>query len=175
MTRIACYPGTFDPITMGHIQIAERACKLFDKLIMGVAYNTNKNTFFSLAERTELVRDAVSHLPNVEVSSFECMTVEFAVRCDAKAIIRGLRAVSDFEYEMQLADINKYLENDIETLFLMATANYAFLSSSMIRQVVSLGARVEGLVMPLTEERMRAKFGFRDDLGREDRKPGEMA
>lgn len=161
MTKTAFYPGTFDPITMGHIHIAERACKLFDQLVIGVAYHTSKNTLFTVEERTELVKDAVRHLPNVDVFSFDSMTVEFAKKIDAKVIIRGLRAISDFEYEMQIADINKYLEKDIETLFLMASANFSFLSSSMIRQVAALGATVTGLVTPLTEERMREKFGLR--------------
>jgi pantetheine-phosphate adenylyltransferase len=143
---------------MGHIQIAERACKLFDKLVIGVAYYTNKTTLFNIEERTLLVKDAVKHLPNVAVSSFDCMTVEFAKKIDAKVIIRGLRAVTDFENEMQIADINKYLEQNVETLFLMASANFSFLSSSMIRQVAALGARVTGLVTPLTEQYMREKF-----------------
>jgi pantetheine-phosphate adenylyltransferase len=143
---------------MGHIQIAERACKLFDKLVIGVAYYTNKTTLLNIEERTRLVKDAVKHLPNVDVSGFGCMTVEFARKIDANVIIRGLRAVTDFENEMQIADINKYLEQDVETLFLMASANFSFLSSSMIRQVVALGARVTGLVTPLTEQYMREKF-----------------
>lgn len=160
MIKTAFYPGTFDPITMGHIQIAERASGLFDKLVIGVAYHTNKSTLFSIEERTELVQDAVKHLANVEVFHFDIMTVEFAKKIGANVIIRGLRAISDFEYEMQVADINKYLEKNIETLFLMASANLSFLSSSMIRQVAALGASVTGLVTPLTEVRMREKFGL---------------
>jgi pantetheine-phosphate adenylyltransferase len=160
LVKTAFYPGTFDPITMGHIQIAERACGLFDRLVIGVAYHTSKNTLFSIEERTELVKDATKYLPNVEVFGFNSMTVEFAKQINAKVIIRGLRAISDFEYEMQIADINKYLEKDIETLFLMASANFSFLSSSMVRQVAALGGKVTGLVTPLTEERMRKKFGI---------------
>ena len=155
---IAIYPGSFDPVTVGHIHIAERACRLFDKLIIGVAEQNYKSTLFTLEERMALVQDAVAKLPNCTVEAFDGLTVEFALHAGARAIVRGLRAISDYEYELQVAAINKYLDESIETVFLMANADYTFISSSMIKQVCGSGGALTGLVTPMVEEAMKKKM-----------------
>ncbi|MEA4891707.1 MAG: pantetheine-phosphate adenylyltransferase [Peptococcaceae bacterium] len=155
---IAVYPGSFDPVTKGHIHIAERACRLFDEVVVGVAVPNYKKSLFTIDERIAFVKDALGHVPNLQVEAFDCLTVDFARKKKAKAIIRGLRAISDYEYEMQVASINRYLDAGVETVFLMSTAAYSFLSSTVIKQVVSTGGRVEGLVTPLVEEALKKKL-----------------
>lgn len=156
--RIAIYPGTFDPVTNGHIHIAERASKLFDKVIIAVAKDNYKKNLFSLEERIHMVEQSIRHLPNVEVDSFSGLTAEYAVFKNAQALIRGLRAVSDFEYEMQIAAMNKRLNETLETVFLMTSGEYSFLSSSMIKQVAFLGGSVKGLVPPVVEIGLKEKY-----------------
>ena len=155
---IAVYPGSFDPFTVGHLHIAERACRLFDRLVIAVADQNYKNTLFDLEERKFFVRDAVAHLPNCEIAVYKDLTVTFARQYGANAIIRGLRAISDYEYEMQVAAINKYLDDGIETVFLMANADYTFISSSMIKQICVTGGKITGLVTPLVETAMRDRL-----------------
>lgn len=158
MARIAVYPGTFDPITNGHLDIACRATKLFDRVIMGVAVENYKDNLFSLEERVELVRRVVEPFPQISVEGFDALLIDFARRKQAQAIIRGLRALSDFEYEFQLALMNKKLNDDIETVFLMTSVEYAFISSRIIKQVASLGGCVEGLVPPLVEKAVVERY-----------------
>lgn len=155
---IAVYPGSFDPVTIGHLHIAERACRLFDLVVVAVAEKTYKNTLFSLEERIAFVEDAVAHLPNCEIVTYNALTVDLARKYDACAIIRGLRAISDYEYEMQVAAINKHLDEGIETVFLMANSDYTFISSSMIKQVSSTGGKITGLVTPMVEAAMRKRL-----------------
>jgi len=155
---IAIYPGSFDPMTKGHIHIAERACRIFDQVVIGVAVPNYKTSMFSLEERLEFLKEGTAHIPNCRVQVFDCLTVEFAKSVGATAIIRGLRAISDYEYEMQVAAINKYLDEGIETVFLLANSEYSFLSSSIIKQVVRAGGQVTGLVTPKVEEALTAKF-----------------
>ncbi len=162
MVRIAVYPGTFDPVTNGHIDILERASGLFDEIIIGIAEDNYKNTLFTLEERLYLMKESVGHLKNVSVESFTGLSVEYAVKKNAQALLRGLRVVSDFEYEMQVATINKHLNDELETVFLMTSDRYAFLSSSIVKQVASLGGRVTGLVPPLVEESLKKKYGLSD-------------
>lgn len=158
--RIAVYPGTFDPITNGHLDVIKRACKLFDRVIIGVAKDNYKQTLFSLDERVELVREVTKDIAEVEVKAFQGLLVDFVRREGACAIIRGLRAISDFEYEFQMSIMNKKLAEEVETVFLMTATDYSFLSSSIIRQVASLGGCIRGLVPPAVELALYEKFNW---------------
>ena len=155
---IAIYPGSFDPITVGHIHIAERSCRLFDQVIIGIAEQNYKNELFTIEERVAFIHDATAGLPNCKVEVFGGLTVEFARKLGAKAIVRGLRAVSDYEYELQVAAINKYLDDSVETVFLMAAVEYTYISSSAIKQVCASGAAITGLVTPMVEEALIKKM-----------------
>ncbi|MCL4134907.1 UNVERIFIED_CONTAM: hypothetical protein GTU68_023878, partial [Idotea baltica] len=145
---IAIYPGTFDPITNGHIDLVNRASKLFEKVIVAVAINPSKKPAFSLQERVDLVEQTLIGLANVEVCGFESLLVDVAREKQASVIIRGLRAVSDFEHEFQLAGMNHYLAPNVETMFLAASEKYSYISSSLVREVAALGGDVSGFVMP---------------------------
>jgi pantetheine-phosphate adenylyltransferase len=148
MKSIAVYPGTFDPITNGHSDLCERAARLFDRVILAVAVDTGKQTYFDLDTRMRLANIVLADMPGVVVEPFEGLLVDFAQQRDAKAILRGLRAVSDFEYEFQLAGMNRSLNNEIETIFLTPAEQYAFLSSSLVREVAVLGGDVSRFVHP---------------------------
>ncbi len=142
----AIYPGSFDPITLGHVDIVTRASQLFETIIMAVVKNPGKQPGIPISDRVELVRECVAHLPNVQVRSFEGLTVELAKEHQAKVIIRGLRAVSDFEHEFMMSQMNKNLCPETETIFMMAGLEYQFLSSSMVKEVANLGGNVSNLV-----------------------------
>ncbi|GKX66269.1 pantetheine-phosphate adenylyltransferase [Inconstantimicrobium mannanitabidum] len=144
--KIAVYPGSFDPITNGHLDVIERGTKIFDKLIVAVLINDAKKGLFDYEERVELIRKVTKHLPNVEVECFDGLLVDFMEQKDATVILKGLRAMSDFEYEFQMALMNKKLDNEIETLFMMTNAQYSYLSSSAVKQVVKFGGCIKGLV-----------------------------
>ncbi len=144
--RKAIYPGTFDPVTFGHLDIVKRSTKLFDKIIVGVADDTGKNPLFTLEERLQLINHEIKDLPNVEAIPFSGLLVNFAKEQGCSTIIRGIRAVSDFEYEFQMSLMNKKLSPDLETVFLMTSSEYLYLSSSTLKQVSSLGGCIEGLV-----------------------------
>lgn len=156
--RIAIYPGTFDPVTSGHLDILERAVGLFDQVIIAVATESTKQPVFSVQERIELLEKVTQHMSGVEVDTFEGLTVSYAKQVGASAIIRGLRAMSDFEFEFQLALMNKKLEPSVETVFLMTKSDFSFISSSAIKSVVSLGGSVSGLVPPSVETALRQKY-----------------
>lgn len=158
LLRIAIYPGTFDPVTNGHVHIAERACKLFDKVIIAVAHDNYKNNLFTLDERINMMKESTKHLFNVEVDYFTGLVAEYAKKEKAQALIRGLRAVTDFENEMQLAAMNKHLNYGLDTLFLMTESEYSFLSSSIIKQVAVLGGCVKGLVPDIVERGLQEKY-----------------
>ncbi len=143
---LAIYPGSFDPITKGHIDVLKKAVKLFDKVVIAVAINYDKKSFCSIDERKELIKKSIQDIKNVEVDSFEGLTVDYAKEKGANAIIRGLRAVSDFEYEMQMAQMNSSLCSDIETVFLIPKTKYNFISSSTVKEVAKLGGSVEKFV-----------------------------
>jgi pantetheine-phosphate adenylyltransferase len=143
---------------VGHLHIAERASRLFDRVIIAVADQNYKNTLFNLEERKAFVKDATAYIPNCEIVIYSGLTVDLARTHNASAIIRGLRAISDYEYEMQVAAINKYLDEGIETIFLMANADYTFISSSMIKQVCATGGKITGLVTPMVEKAMRQRL-----------------
>lgn len=153
------YPGSFDPITNGHIDIIERCSQKFDKVIVAVLNNSSKNTLFTVEERVELIEKSLEKYDNIEVDAFSGLLIEYAKKKDAKLIVRGLRAVTDFEYEMQMALINQSLYEDLETIFLIANKNYSFLSSSIVKEVSSFGGDVSGLVPDVVLEALNKKFG----------------
>ncbi|MGN6552656.1 MAG: pantetheine-phosphate adenylyltransferase [Verrucomicrobiota bacterium] len=149
--RTAIYPGSFDPLTNGHLDVIERAVKLFDRVVVAVAKNESKQPLFTMEERLQLVRDSVKHLPNVEADTFGCLLVDYAEQQSAQAILRGLRAVSDFEFEFQLALMNRKLNEKIETIFMMPKDTYTFLSSRIIKEI----ARLNGDVSTFVPENVR--------------------
>lgn len=154
----AIYPGSFDPVTYGHLDIIERASKVVDELIIGVLVNNMKNPLFSMDERLELLRETTKKFSNVSVQSFQGLTIDFAKRNDAKLIIRGLRAVTDFESEMQIAQTNHSIDPDIDTMFFTTSLEYAFLSSTIAREVAYYGSDVSKLVPPVVVEAFKKKY-----------------
>ncbi|MDP1659443.1 MAG: pantetheine-phosphate adenylyltransferase [Methylotenera sp.] len=157
--RIAVYPGTFDPITLGHEDIVRRAADLFDEVIVAVAGSTNKNTLFSLDERVALAKKVFAHADNIRVVGFSGLLMQFVQDQGAKMVIRGLRATSDFEYEFQLAGMNRKLYPQFETLFLTPSEQFMFISSSLVREVATLGGDVHAFVSPLVEDAIKEKLG----------------
>ncbi len=155
---IAIYPGSFDPITNGHLDIATRAAKIFEKLIIGVYETPNKPLLFTAEERVELIKQAIADLPNVEVESFNGLTVDFANRVKAQAMVRGLRMTTDFEREFDMAMMNKKLSPELELVCLMPRVEYQFLSSSLLKEVASLGGNVDDLVPKHVASALRKKF-----------------
>ncbi|PWR40602.1 pantetheine-phosphate adenylyltransferase [Listeria monocytogenes] len=156
--KIAVIPGTFDPITNGHLDIIERAAKIFDVLYVSVLNNSSKKPLFTIEERMEMIRQVTAHLPNVHVESASGLTVDYAATRGATAIVRGLRAVSDFEYEMQIASMNRTLNAEIETFFVMTNTKYSFLSSSMVKEVAQYQGDISELVPEIVNEQVQAKF-----------------
>ncbi len=153
----AVYPGTFDPLTRGHEDLVRRASKLFDPLIIGVAISRGKSTFFTLQERTEMAREVLGDLKSVQITSFTGLLTEFVRKHDAHVVIRGLRAVSDFEYEFQLAGMNRSLYPDFETLFLTPSEQHMFISATLVREIAILGGDVTKFVHPFVGKRLAAK------------------
>lgn len=160
MKNVAIYPGTFDPITNGHIDVIQRALKIFDKVVVVIAKNPKKQTLFTETERLELIRESLSHFENVEITVSDKLTVEFAKSIEATAIIRGIRAVSDFEYEFQIALMNRKLCPEITTIFLMANEKYTYLNSSIIRELAQYGADVSDFVPPCVAKKLKEKFSI---------------
>ncbi|MDX1668739.1 MAG: pantetheine-phosphate adenylyltransferase, partial [Limnobacter sp.] len=146
--RIAVYPGTFDPMTRGHEDLVRRGAKIFDKLVVGVADSPNKRPFFNMDERVNIAREVLEHYPNVEVKGFRGLLKDFVRSNNATVIIRGLRAVSDFEYEFQMAGMNRYLLPDVETMFLTPSDQYQFISGTIVREIATLGGDVSKFVFP---------------------------
>ncbi len=163
MMRTAIYPGSFDPPTYGHLDIIERASKLCDELIIGVLKNSAKTPLFSVEERVNMLKVTTRDIANVRVESFEGLTVDFAKQNGATIIVRGLRALTDFDYELQLSQINKTLCEDIETIFLSTNLKYSFLSSSTVKEVASYRADISGLVPPYIQELVEKKMKERQD------------
>ncbi|AKU90488.1 pantetheine-phosphate adenylyltransferase [Vulgatibacter incomptus] len=160
MKRVAIYPGSFDPLTNGHLSIIHRGLQTFDGLIVAIANNSKKTPLFSVEERRAFILDAVDHDPRVEVDSFEGLMVNYARKRNVKTILRGLRAVSDFEYEFQLANMNRKLDPACDTVFMMTGEDYFYISSQLVREVASLGGDVSGLVPPIAARALRKKYGF---------------
>lgn len=160
--RRAIYPGSFDPVTNGHLDIIERGCKLFDEIIVSILVNPDKQPFFSLEERHEMLTEVLANINqgdcNVRVDSFRGLLVNYAVTQQASVIVRGIRAISDYEYELQMALMNRRLEPDIETVFMMPAETYSYVSSRLVKEVFQLGGAIEGLVPPLIEKRMKEKM-----------------
>ena len=159
MKRIGVYPGTFDPVTNGHLDLAERGSRQFDKLVIGVLNNDEKEPLFSVTERVDLLRDAVSPWDNVEVEAFDGLLVDFAERCGATMILRGIRAVTDLEYEMQMAMMNRRMNAALETVFLVPSEAYSYVSSRLVREVARLGGSTEGLVPEKVSAALARRFG----------------
>ena len=161
MSTLAVYPGSFDPLTNGHVDIIERGARLFDRIIVAMAVNAEKSPMFTMAERIDIARAVFKNHPNVEVESFDGLLVEYVARRKANVIVRGLRAVSDFEYEFQMALMNRELASSIETVFMMPAVKYSYISSRLIKEVFALGGRVHGLVPELVETRLQEKRSVR--------------
>jgi len=156
--RTAIYPGSFDPLTNGHLDVIERAAKLFDRVVVAIAINESKNPLFSLAERRELVSRSVEHLKNVEADTFTSLLVDYVEQRSGQAIIRGLRAVSDFEFEFQLALMNRKLNERVETIFMVPKDTYTFLSSRIVKEIARLGGDVSAFVPPHVKEALKKKL-----------------
>ena len=156
--RIAIYPGSFDPMTNGHLDVVQRAAKLFDRVIVAVAKNEGKHPLFAQAERVALVRNALADLPNVTADSFDGLLVEYVAAKKARVIVRGLRAVSDFEFEFQLALMNRKLDENIETIFMMPKDTYTFLSSRIVKEIARLGGDVRQFVPPNVQVALKKKL-----------------
>jgi pantetheine-phosphate adenylyltransferase len=161
---IAIYPGSFDPLTNGHVDIIQRGSRIFDRIVVAVLVNLEKAPLFSVSERVSIARDVFQQWPNVEVDTFDGLLVDYARRRQASVIVRGLRAVSDFEYEMQMALMNRRLNDDVETVFMMPAEPYTYVSSRLVKEVVALGGTVHGLVPDLVEQRLREKKLARETL-----------
>jgi pantetheine-phosphate adenylyltransferase len=160
MEKVAIYPGSFDPITYGHIDIVERALEIFDKVIVAIANNSEKRSLFTVEERVEIVKTVFEDTPNVIVDSFIGLLVDYVANTNAIVILRGLRATSDFEYEFHMASMNRSLNSHLDTLFMMTSKDYFFVSSRTIKEVASLGGAVEGLVPDLVVRRLKQKFNL---------------
>ena len=155
--RVAVYPGSFDPLTNGHVDIIRRGARLFDRIVVAILLNLDKSPLFSVDERVEIAREVFREQPSVEVETFNGLLVDYAERRGADVIVRGLRAISDFEYEMQMALMNRHLRQSIETVFMMPDERYTYLSSRLVRDVYALGGSITGLVPKVVEQRLRQK------------------
>jgi pantetheine-phosphate adenylyltransferase len=160
MEKIAIYPGSFDPVTNGHIDIAQRGLRLFDKIIVAILNNPVKDFLFTVEERVEMLESSFKEYPNIEVETFDGLLVNYAARKKSIAILRGMRAVSDFEYEFQLALMNRKLNREVQTVFLMTSLRWIFTSSSIIKEAARFGGDIKDMVPPIVNEKLKAKFGL---------------
>ena len=156
--KIGIYPGSFDPITYGHIDIIERASKIVDKLIVAVLNNKNKKSLFSMDERIEMIKDAIKNDKNIEVESYSGLLVDYAKSKDAKLIVRGLRAVTDFDYELQFTQTNRQLDEEIDTIFMPTSLKFSYLSSSVVKEVAAFNGDISKFVTPFVEKKVKEKF-----------------
>jgi pantetheine-phosphate adenylyltransferase len=162
MPKVAIYPGSFDPVTNGHIDIIERGLKLFDKIIVSILHNPGKKCLFTLEERLEMLKDSTRKFKNIEIDSFDGLLVNYAATRKAHAILRGLRAMSDFEYEFQMALMNRRLNREVHTVFLMTGLRWIFTSSSIIKEAIQFGGNIEGMVPPFVQKKLIEKFGHQN-------------
>lgn len=160
MKRKAVYPGTFDPLTFGHVDIIKRASRIFDELIVAVAHNTDKTSLFSPEERVEMLKKSVGYIRNIKITSFNSLAVDYVKSKKINVIIRGLRMISDFEYEFQMALTNRKLNKNIETVFMMPSESFSYISSRLIKEAASLGADLSGFVPAFVEKKLRENYGF---------------
>lgn len=158
MSQTALYPGSFDPVTYGHLDLISRGAKIFDKIIVAVAHNTQKKTLFSNEERVEMLREVTANVPNIEIVSFKGLVVDYAKDRGVNVIVRGLRMISDFEFELQMALTNRRLDETIETLFLMPSEGHSFVSSTLLKEAASLGADTSSFVPPTVAKRLKEKL-----------------
>jgi pantetheine-phosphate adenylyltransferase len=163
MARVAIYPGSFDPVTNGHLDIVKRGLKLFDKIIVTILYNPGKETLFSVEERLGMLRESMKSLSHIEIDRYDGLLVDYAAKRKAQAILRGMRAVSDFEYEFQMALMNRRLDREIQTVFLMTGLRWIFTSSSIIKEAARFGGNIEGMVPPNVLKKLKIKFGQKQD------------
>jgi pantetheine-phosphate adenylyltransferase len=161
---VAIYPGSFDPLTNGHVDIIQRGARIFDRIVVAMLVNIEKSPLFTVPERVDIARAVSRGWPNVEVDTFDGLLVDYARRKKATAIVRGLRAISDFEYEMQMALMNRRLNPDVETVFMMPAEPYTYVSSRLVKEVVALGGTVTGLVPEIVEQRLRDKQLARETM-----------
>lgn len=158
----AIYPGSFDPVTFGHLDVIERSLKITDELIVGVLQNSSKSPLFSVEERVTMLKEATSHIPHVKVEAFDGLLVDFAVKSEATTIVRGLRAITDFEYELQMSQINTALNHDVDTVFLTTRLQYAYLSSSIVKEVALMGGDISKFVPENIMKRVYEKFKLKE-------------
>ena len=163
MARVAIYPGSFDPVTNGHLVIVKRGLKLFDKIIVTILYNPGKETLFSVEERLGMLRESMKSLSHIEIDHYDGLLVDYAAKRKAQAILRGMRAVSDFEYEFQMALMNRRLDREIQTVFLMTGLRWIFASSSIIKEAARFGGNIEGMVPANVLRKLKIKFGQKKD------------
>jgi len=161
--RTAVYPGSFDPVTLGHIDIIERSCEIFDKVIVAVMYNKSKRPMFSVDERVALLRVSTAHLPNVIIDSHEGLLIDYLQNHDCKILVKGLRAISDFEAEFQMASVNQKLNKEVETVFIMTRTDYMYLSSSIVKEVASFGGDISNFVTDDVRLAIESKIGGKDE------------
>jgi len=160
MKRKAVYPGTFDPVTFGHVDIIKRASRIFDELIVAVSHNTDKTSLFSPEERMEMLEKSVGYIRNIKITSFNSLAVDYVKSKKINVIIRGLRMISDFEYEFQMALTNRKLNKNIETVFMMPSESFSYISSRLIKEAASLGADLSGFVPAFVEKKLKENYGF---------------
>jgi len=158
MPKIAIYPGSFDPVTNGHLDILQRGMKLFDKIIVAILTNPGKKFLFTLEERIEMLEVSMKNFSNIEIGTFDGLTVDYAAKRNAQAILRGLRALSDFEYEFQMALMNRRLNREVQTIFLMTGMRWIYTSSSIIKEAAQFGGSISGMVPPVVEKRIKEKY-----------------
>ena len=159
MEKLAIYPGSFDPVTNGHVDIVERGLKLFDKIIVAILLNPSKQFLFTVEERLDMLQDSLNKFPNIETDSFDGLLVNYAKQKNACAILKGMRAISDFEYEFQMALMNRRMNRNIQTVFLMTGFRWIFTSSSIIKEVARFGGDVNDMVPPIVDQKLKEKFG----------------
>ena len=162
MKKIAIYPGSFDPVTNGHIDIVQRGRKLFDEIIVTILHNPNKQALFTTQERLDMLKVSMKEVPGLRFDVFDGLLVDYAKQCGAHAILRGMRAVSDFEYEFQMALMNRKLNRDVQTVFLMTGLRWIFTSSSIIKEAARFGGEISDMVPPIVKKKLRAKFGIQN-------------
>ena len=157
----AIYPGSFDPVTLGHLDIIERTSKMFDRVIIGVLNNKSKSPLFSVEERVNMLKEVTSSLPNVEVQSFEGLLIDFVRKNDARVIVRGLRAITEFEYELQMAQTNRVIAPEVDTIFLTTNLRYSYLSSSIVKEIAEFDGEISAFLHPAVAEKVREKLTAR--------------